>query len=604
MSMIDKRIAKRVLAGLTAAASLAAGGMIAGTAVAADTAIAPDAAKDGTIKLLATNDKAFTGKTETLQAIQLAKYDSGTTDGTNLTGVSVTTNATYKDAITEALKAAGVTPTYADNPIYDVMQIAGDTADTIPSYSSDLRKFATALNANDTIKKATGSKGAVNATNAKEFDFTGLTPGYYLIRDTTPKGSTGAIPMIVGTTLGGQSFKTSQLGTVVYKSIDDDGTGKTDKPDPTNPDKGGNVTPPAKDFENSDTAHKVGDYLKYTVTQKVPNTTGYPGYRLNLRDTLGASLDYVNDADHATTITVNGKALDASLYKFTQSDTSTTSKDGRVLTWEFGAADKYTPEGGTAMDVRNILKDDATKAIFTPGATITVTYYGQINEQVTVKDGLKNIIATDYSNNPNAWGDQLGTIEGGKDGDKDNPSEAQVGEVTLSAVDKDKNPLTSDASFQIFQGSDKTPQKFVKVDDQHYTLAKDGTAGAVDTIVVPAGKDVTINSIAGNYHVSQVAPFPTGFSGSLKADFYFNATATQNADKTWTKNSTLVNDTTNQHGLAYQNGPTGIGIMQVKNLSELPATGSTMQVILGAMAAIVAAGVTVSAVKAKQSQRI
>ncbi|PWG66706.1 isopeptide-forming domain-containing fimbrial protein [Bifidobacterium callitrichidarum] len=602
MPMIDKRIAKRVLAGLTAAASLAAGGVIAGTAMAADTAIAPDKAKDGTIKLLATNDKAFDGKTATLQAIPLATYDGGTTNGTNLTGISVTTNADYKDAITAALGDAGVKITYADNPVYDVMQITGDTADTIPSYSSALRKFATSLNTQKAIKDATGTPGTVNATNKKEFDFTGLTPGYYLIRDTTPKGHTGAIPMIVGTTLGGQSFAGSELGTVVYKSIDDDNTGKTEKPDPTNPDKGGNITPPAKDFENSDTAHKVGDYLKYTVTQKVPNTTGYPGYRLNLRDTLGASLDYVNDATHATTITVNGKALDASLYKFTQSDTSTTSKDGRVLTWEFGAADTYTPEGGTAMDVRNILKDDATKAIFTPGATITVTYYGQINEQVTVKDGLKNIIATDYSNNPNAWGDQLGTIEGGKDGDKDNPSEAHVGEVTLTAVDKDKNPLTSDASFQIFQGADKTPQKFVKVDDQHYTLSKDGTG--TDTIVVPAGKNVTINGIAGNYHVSQVAPFPTGFSASLGADFYFNATATQNADKTWTKNSTLVNDTTNKNGLAYQNGPTGIGIMQVKNLSQLPATGSTMQVILGAMAAIVAAGVAVSAVKAKQSQRI
>ena len=634
MTMIDKRTVKRVLAGLTAAASLATGGIMAGTAMAADptdVTVTPTA-DDNNIILQASVDTAFKGtladgtkidKTGNFKAIKLATFNSGTADAakTHLTGIDVTTNSDY----TEAIKAAlGGSVTDQANPITDVMRLAGDdpTDTTKPSYASALRDFVTKFydaKKGDFTKDTFKGEGTVNfdEKNPKQLKIEGLTPGYYLVIDTSPKGTSAAIPMLTGTTVAGLSFKAAPatpMNVVYYKSIDDDttGGGKTDGKD--NP----NVQPPAKEFENADKTHAVGDYVKYTVTQKVPNTTGYPGYRLNLVDTLGASLTYVkDDAAHPTTITVGGTELDTDQYvKFTQSDVASADKgNGRVLTWEFGKAYTYTPAGGTAMDVRNILKDDETKKLFGvapyKSTDIVITYYAQITSDIKETDGLKNTIAVDYSNNPNAWGDQLGHQEGGENHKPGEDPEVLSGAVVLHAVDNSKNPLTVDSNYQI--KADGNALSFVKVSDQNYVLADadDAAAGktVADTIKVLAGKDVTVEGLGNvDYQVVEVAPFATGFSSTTTADFKFTATATK--DKTSgaiTKTATLkattpTDDSNNKHNLAYAvDGTTNtIGIMHVQNLAQLPATGSTMTVILGVMSAIVAAGFAVAYTKSRQ----
>lgn len=582
MSMIDKRIAKRVLAGLTAAASLAAGGIVAGSAMAADTAVtATDA--DKTIKLVASTDTAFDGKTDTLQAIRLATYDTGVTDGTNLTGVSITTEGAYKQAIIDALKAAGVTDIDNANPATTVMTIAGDTPTTKPAYASKLRGFATALNKQAAITGATGSKGTVNTANKKELDFNGLTPGYYLIKDTTAAGKTAAIPMLVGTTFGGKSFAASKLGVVVYKSIDDD-KGNTSQ----GGDGGNNVTPPDKKMDDNKPSapHKVGDEVTYTVTQKVPNTTGYPGYRLELTDTLGASLDYTS----TVSVTLGGKTLDGKYYKFAQS-----GNGNRTLNWAFGLDDQYT-EGSNTTTVRNILKDDAA-TLFTPGTEIKVTYKAKINSNVDAANGLKNNIQVDYSNNPNAYGSQLGHISGGPGGNKDTPVEALVGEVVLRSTMSDKVKPLSGVTVSIYDKGGTTPLKFKKVDDTHYVLAAATDANPVTQFKF-AGQDIHFKGISGNYTVKQVAPAP-GYSTITGANFSFNATAAKDNAGAITRTSTLDN-AANANGLAFQVNANTIGFMSIKSLTELPATGSTMTVILGVMSAVVLAGFAVARMKSKQ----
>ena len=639
MTMIDKRTVKRVLAGLTAAASLATGGIMAGTAMAAETAVKPNTGADSpdtTITLQASVDTAFKNgdkfdKTPYLKAYQLATFNGGTTNdaGDELKDIDVTTNAAY----TEALKAAlGGKLTDASNPITDVMKLTGDVKGGKPAYASDLRNFVTNFVKNDTAKAAFAAdagvkSGEVNPDDPKQFQFTGLTPGYYLILDTSPKGMSAAVPMLAGTKVAGLSFdKENPAGVVYYKSIDDDTTGGgQNKPDPTDPDKNNpNVQPPAKEFENADKTHAVGDYVQYTVTQKVPNTTGYPGYRLNLVDTLGTSLKYVNDDAHPTTIKVTKDGKDTVLaapdkggqyYSFAQSDDpSDKAADQRVLTWEFGKAFKYTPEGGAEMDVRNILADDATKELFgtTPykETTITITYFARITSDIKETDGLKNTIFVDYSNNPNAWGDQLGHQEGGdnhKPGDK---PEVLTGAVVLHSVDNNKKQLTVGTNYQI--KADGKILSFVKSDDGlNYVLADDDdkTAGKTvkDTIAVPANKDVTVDGLGTvDYQVVEVAPFATGFSTVTTADFKFTTSATKDkASGAITKTATLKSTAAgadNLHGLAYAvDGSTNtIGIMHVQNLAQLPATGSTMTVILGVMSAIVAAGFAVAYTKSRQ----
>lgn len=637
MTMIDKRTVKRVLAGLTAAASLATGGIMAGTAMAADVTVTPNTGKDSpdtTITLQASVDTAFKNgdkfdKTKYLKAIQLATYNSGTATaatGGNLTGIDVTTNDDWKDAINAALGKTGADA--EENPIVDVMKMTGDVKGGKPAYASDLRNFVTKFTTvnKDKLASATGSGTGAIDTDPKLFKFTGLTPGYYLIIDSSPKGMSAAVPMLVGTKLAGMSFAepASELGVVYYKSIDDDTTGGGQTtPDPDKPDKNNpNVKPPEKtknDGEDDVTVHKTGDIIKYTVSQTVPNTTGYPGYRLELGDTLGAALKYYNDAEdtaHQPTVTITNdkgadKTLDVKYYNFAQD-----TKNPNKLTWQFGLPDNEDPypygdvngDGNTdANDViRNILKDDATAALFAVGRTIKVTYYAQIQSTHQTEDGaLSNNVGVDYSNNPNAWWNQLNHKDGGVPDKPGTPVTALTGEVKLTAVDNDKAALKSDTTYHFFTGADTTALQFVK-EGEDYVLANTGDTGTTPDIVVPAGKTITVKGIQGDYHVSETV-HPAGFSTSIYPDFKFNAAAEKDAAGTVTLKATLTSTAAggdNLGGLAYQDeaklGKTGIGMMHITNVAQLPATGSTLTVILGVMSAIVAAGFAVAYTKSRQ----
>lgn len=588
MSIMTNKASKRVLAGLIAAASLAVGGVA--TANAAEPTNVELTGKE-TITLTATRSGAFTGKADSIKAIELGKYISAqsTDGGKHVSAIGVETTEAYKAAITEALKAAGVKDAdiNANNPLDDLLELAGDNGKEKPAYSSAIRKAATSLGANATIKAAAGVKGA--ASNSGEgktddvFTFSNLEAGYYLVVDSTnAEGSTAAIPMLVGTKAGGLDFADNPLGSVVYKSISDNPEG--------NGDGNENVKPPVKSTNNAGTAqHKVGDYVEYTVTATVPNTTGYTGYRLQLSDTLGAGLDYVNDAKHPTTVKIGDKTLDAKYVKFTQDQAN-----ARHLTWDFGL--DSTVDGKT---VRNILEGDAA-TVFTPGSTVTVTYSAQINSNaVADADSAKNSVEMNFSNNPNLWADQFGNKEG-ENPDGPGPVEVLLGEGQVKATQNDKKTGLKGVKFEVSQfakGGEFKALAFVANADGSYTLADADDQNTVTELTTPESGLIVLKGISGDYQVRQTAA-ADGWSSTYLADFVFNAAATKDA-----KTNTLNADKTlNKNGLAFQIDNATIGFMSVKNKTQLPNTGSEMGAILMTVSLLAVAGGVALAFKARKQQ--
>ncbi|MBW3089240.1 isopeptide-forming domain-containing fimbrial protein [Bifidobacterium miconisargentati] len=588
MAITPNRTAKRVLAGLVAAASLAIGGI-----ATANAATPTDVSVSGkeTITLSATTSGAFTGKTDTIQAIELGKYVSAqsTDGGKTISAVGVETTAAYKQALTDALTAAGVTDIDTANPLNTVLDVTGDNGSEKPAYSSDLRKIATSLNDDATIKAATGEKGTVSSSGDSQTDnvltFSNLEAGYYLIRDTTAKGATAAIPMLVGTKAGGLSFKDNPLGVVVYKSIDDNKGG--------NGDGNENVKPPVKSTgDNKGSAeHKVGDTVSYTIKATVPNTTGYKGYRLELSDTLGAGLDYV--AKTGYTVKINDKELDAKYVKFTQDQ-----NNARHLTWAFGL--DTTVNGAT---VRNILEGDAA-TVFTPGSVIEITYTATINSDAVNQDANKNAVVQNYSNNPNAWDANMGSSEG-ENPDGPGPVDVLLGQADIMAtknLDKTNADAVKNAAglkgvkFQIGEytkGGTFTALNFVANADGSYTLADADDTNTVNEFTTPDSGVIVLKGISGDYELKQTGA-ADGWSDTYLADFVFNAAATKTA-KTATLNA---DQSLNKNGLAFQIDSDTVGFMSVKNKTQLPNTGSQMGTILMAVTILTAAGGAVIAFKA------
>lgn len=568
---VGRRHEMMVILGLVTTAALSAG--VVAPASAATTNVNVNDAE--TIVLHATNEGAFNGKTDTLQAIELGEYLSAESEdgGRTLSAIGVQTKDAYKQAVIDALKAAGIDSIDTTNPVYTAMQMAGDTGEENPPYSSAVREFATSLNTQPAITGATGVKGTIS-DNGKTLTFSNLDEGWYIIRDTTPKGKTAAIPMLVGTEAGGLDFANNDLGTINYKSLTDNSGGNGDGKE--------NVTPPVKSTDGAGSAaHKVGDTVTYTVKQKVPNTTGYPGFRLNITDTLGAGLDY---KANSYKITVGGKNLDAKYVKFTQS--------GRTLSWDFGL--DTTVEGSTK--VRNILEGEAA-SVFTPGSEITLSYSVTINSDA-VDDGANlNSVKTSYSNNPNAWWGQLGMVMG-ETPDGDGPVEIMLGEATVETTRNDKTTALPNVTVQVGEWAGEgefVPLNFVKNEDGTFTLADSDDSSTVTDLTSDSNGEITINGINGDYEVKQIGA-AEGWSNTYLADFKFTSVPGHGEG-----NDKATLDTShNQNNLAFQIDAATIGLMSVQNSSQLPQTGMSMGAIMMTVTAVAALGGITLAFTARQ----
>lgn len=133
---------------------------------------------------------------------------------------------------------------------------------------------------------------------------------------------------------------------------------------------------PFKKTDDKDSAD-VGGTVTYTITGKVPDTTGFEDYTYKIADTMSGGLTFQKDVK----VSIGGTAIAA--------DT--------VTPWI-----EYTPATGstTGFELTIPVKNYQGQV----GAEITITYSAVVNEKA-VAQIEKNQAVLNYSNNPTKWTD-------------------------------------------------------------------------------------------------------------------------------------------------------------------------------------------------------
>lgn len=295
------------------------------------------------------------------------------------------------------------------------------TDENIKDFSKDALKFLRKVEAEGT-QKATGTT----------LEFQNLPFGYYLVY---PKGASTIIDPSQDKTASIVSITSAApAGEVNVKS-----------------------TYPTITKEADKVSADYGDPITFTLTGKVPDTTGYSKYAYDISDTLSDGLDFI-----ANTVTVkigNDVVASNAAENPVTNGNITISQAGRKLAINFD------------MLALN-------KAADTP---ITVTYQAKLNKDATIgKDGANNAnkVVLTYSNDPK---DSTSTDT--------TPEQKKIVYTASITVDKhdsnNENKKLPGAIFVLKKGDqyykyDETSQKVTWVDKDQATQQKTGSNGQAD----------------------------------------------------------------------------------------------------------------------------
>lgn len=282
------------------------------------------------------------------------------------------------------------------------------TDDNVAKFAQDALAFA-------------GSKTPTKSAtaNGESYKFTGLSLGYYLVY---PQGASllkdgfASISSITSAKPNGEVNVKSTYPTVEKKV----------------------------DKESFD----YGQEATYTLTSKVPDTTGYSEYTFKMTDTLSKGLTLKPDG---VTVEIDGKKIANNL-------NITCSPD--------------VANGKLEVDFKMLNLQDLK------GKTIKVTYHAAINKDAVIgKEGNPNKVTLEYSNNP-----KNGTETDTTTYDK----KVYTAAITINKCDgKDETIKLPGAEFVLRDGTDTTAK--------YYRLTEDGKVTWVEkesdaTKVVTDGK--------------------------------------------------------------------------------------------------------------------
>lgn len=121
-----------------------------------------------------------------------------------------------------------------------------------------------------------------------------------------------------------------------------------------------------KTVDDDDRTVEVGQVLKYTITGKVPSTTGYNGYTYQVTDTMSDGLTFNNDVK----VTIDGVDVPTTA--------ATISRNGNGF----------------------VASVDMTKYQTKIDKDVAITYTATVNEKAIQRDKETNTATLKYSNNP------------------------------------------------------------------------------------------------------------------------------------------------------------------------------------------------------------
>ena len=395
-------------------------------------------------------------------------------------------------------------------------------------------KAISAASKSDTVKD---TKTAV--TDATSVTFSDVTIGYYLVKVTAPEGAastTGDFLVSIPSTLeNGTELNYNVTVTVKTSTMDiqkkGEVVGKTD-----------------------DKTVNVGDTINYTLTMKVPDTTGYDSYVYKITDEMTKGLKFNNDIK--VTVGTAKNTIAASEYEVTLP----TASDGKTkVVVDFNK--NYNWKQHAAGDV------------------LEVTYTATVTKDAitTGKDGVSNTAKLEFSNKPGSEGT-------GSTGETPAPEKPTFYTFNIK-VDKTFAPALADAN-----DAKKVTFKLKDVKVKEVTT---GTAGAY--IVDPNGTDMDLKLAAGN---------TLSVSGLAAGTYYLDETATVPGynllkstikiviSPTYGANGELNGYTANTSKIDIDNQNTVTVSVENKKGFTLPSTGGQ------GMVALVAAGICLMAAMA------
>lgn len=411
----SRKIASLVLAGVLAFSSM---GMTAFADSVSETQAQNESAADNAENNAETNSFTITinhsAEGHTYQAYQIFKGDlSGTT----------LSNIEWGDGVTET----------GQNELGSATTNAASLKET-----ADAEKFAKTVA--EYLYKDNAKESSYSSEN-KNYTITGLSAGYYLVKDMDNSLVNNGIPLDEAYTsyimeVVGSVEVTPKSGTPTVEKKVRDINSSTDS------DIDDNDWQDSADFA-------VGDHIPFQLTATLAdNVSAYETYELVFNDTLSKGLTYDNNA----VVSVGDNELNKSEYTLgTETDSST---------------------GVTKLTIR-IANVKAEKVNAGNKSVITVNYTATLNENAVIgSDGNTNKVNLEYSNNPN--GDQKGKTP-------DDTVIVFTYKVVVNKVDQNEKALAG-AGFTLYKMV-KTPENTENTEttEDSWTKVKEMEAGDTTT---------------------------------------------------------------------------------------------------------------------------
>lgn len=311
-------------------------------------------------------------------------------------------------------------------------------------------------------KSDTATDTQTAETNATSVTFSNVAIGYYLVKVTAPEGAastTGDFLVSIPSTLeNGTGLNYDVKVTVKTSTMDiqkkGEVVGKTD-----------------------DKTVNVGDTINYTLTMKVPDTTGYDSYVYKITDEMTKGLKFNNDIK----VTVGTDKTPIAKGNYTVNSTS--ASDGKTTV------------------VVDFVKNYDWKQ-HTAGDKLEVTYTATVTKEAitTGKDGVSNTAKLEFSNKPGSAGT-------GTTGETPAPEKPTFYTFNIK-VDKTFDPVLTGEEYKkvIFSLTNAAgPNVTLEADggDGKYIFDKNGT---VTDLKLDADKHLTISGLAaGTYYLDETS---------------------------------------------------------------------------------------------------
>lgn len=289
-----------------------------------------------------------------------------------------------------------------------------------------------------------------------------------------------------------------------------------------------------KTVDDDDRTVEVGQVLKYTITGKVPSTTGYNGYTYQVTDTMSDGLTFNNDVK----VTIDGV------------DVPTT------------AANIDRNGNGFVASV------DMTKYQTKIDKDVVITYTATVNEKAIQRDKETNTATLKYSNNP-------------ADNTKTGESNAEVDVFSFNIVINkyaadNKDTKLADAKF-VLKKNENNVVKYYKHDATTKAVTwVDDKSAATEVTTDKNGAERFDGLEAGTYYLEETAA-PAGYN-QLTEDITIELK----------KDGSTINKTPSTPNAKDLSLTAGVANSTGTMLPETGGTGTAIFVALGALAVICA----------------